>query len=567
MILGALGMVVANAAAILGARRLLQPIRTNKPSVDVVLFLLLRTLLISAAILIAGTLGFLTPLALGSAAVLILATLLALGYGRLLRRPAPLPWKGWLVALAMVLLLKLLLQVWFFAPYTGDVVSYHLPKIAEWIRAGAFTRELGLNPRVTLPAGFELLETWWVVFLRHDALIEMAGVEMLLLAAAAVYAISRELQSSPSVALGAAILFALTPGLQMEATSTLNDVAATAMTVATAALLLARADWPLLLLVAGLGTGIKPTYVYALPGLAVLAVLLRREDRVALPSARAAWTLAGVALAVGASWYLRNLLWFGNPVYPMGTDLGRQVQQMGPSLQSLRENLQTLVDVRIYDRFPVGALHTGNANWGAVAFACGMPALIAELRGDVRLRKLAIGFGLSTLTILCLVTLDAWNMRFVLFVPAILSIASARVAASYRPLGVVVAAAASLCFISTLLPSELSKPTVSRLLSRGWRERSAQPEIAPLPQEGAVGCAGDELSGAYWLYQPDFSRRVVYLRETSSASLLERLNREDVRVLYLSPRAAESAALREALAGGRWQAFIDGMGKGFRRVR
>jgi hypothetical protein len=567
MILGVLGMIAANAATILGARRLLEPIRTHKPSVDFLLFLLLRTLLISGAVLIAGTLHLLTPPALGIAGVLALALLLALGTGRLLPRPDPLPWKGWLIAAAALLLLKLLLQVWFFAPYTGDVVSYHLPKIAEWVRAGAFTRELGLNPRVTLPAGFELIETWWVVFLHHDALIEMAGVEMLFLASASVYAISRELHSSPSCALAGAILFALTPGLQMEATSTLNDVAAAAMTVATAALILARADWPLLLLVAGLGTGIKPTYVYALPGLGLLSILLRREPLIRTAEPRPAWILAGAAVAVGAAWYVRNLIWFGNPFYPMGTELGRQVQQLGPSFQSLRENLLTFLDVRIYDRFPVGALHTGNANWGAVAFACGMPALIAGLRDEARLRKLALAYSASILTIFSLVTLDAWNMRFILFVPSLLAIAAARLAGTRRTFGIVISAASVLCFVSTIVPSELSKPIASRLIAQSWKDRTARPAIAPLPEGEAVGCAGDELSGAYWLYQPDFSRRVVYLRESSSGALMERLDREGVRVLYVSPRIAESPSFKEAAAAGALRAFTDDLGSGFRRIR
>lgn len=567
MMLGVLGMLVANAATVLGASRLLERVRTGKPAVDFLLFLLLRALLISAAVLVAGLTQSLTPLGLGLAGAAALAALLASRTHPPLPRPGPPPWNRWLVLAATALVVKLLIQVWFFAPYSGDVVGYHLPKIAEWVRAGGFTRELGLNARVTLPAGFELLETWWVVFLRHDVLIEMAGVEMLLVGGAAVYALARELRAAPSGALGAALLFALTPGLQVEATSTLNDVAATAMTVATAALIVARADGFLLLLAVGLGTGIKPTVVYALPGLGLLAVLLRSEPMRKSPSRRTAGVLAVLGLAVGSAWYVRNLLWFGNPVYPMGTELGRQVQQLGPSLQSLRENLLTLVDIRIYDRFPVGALHQGNANWGAVVFACGLPALIAALRDDPLLRKLALAFAVSMVAILGLVTLDAWNMRFVLFVPALPAIAAARLAAQRRPVLVLVSAAGLLCGVVSLVPSEISPSTLGRLCRSGWRERTARPAAPSVEPGSPVGCAGEDLGFPYWLYGPDFSRRVVYLRETSSAGLLERLDREGIRTVYASPRTADTSTFQEAVAAGRLEAFRDGLGSGFRRVR
>src|SRR5439155_312253 len=77
--------------------------------------------------------------------------------------------------------------------------------------------------RLLLISGFELIETWWVVFLHHDVLIELAGVEFLLLSGAGAYALAREMGWSGKCASRAALLFIMTPGLHLQATSCLND--------------------------------------------------------------------------------------------------------------------------------------------------------------------------------------------------------------------------------------------------------------------------------------------------------------------------------------------------------
>src|SRR6185436_10571518 len=129
----------------------------------------------------------------GAAGVAALAVLLARGAHKGLLPPARPEWPRWVAVVAALLALRLLIQVWFFAPHVGDTISYHLPKVAEWVRAGALVREAGSDPRASFPAGFELIETWWVLFLHHDLLIEMAGLEFLLLGAAGAYAVAREL--------------------------------------------------------------------------------------------------------------------------------------------------------------------------------------------------------------------------------------------------------------------------------------------------------------------------------------------------------------------------------------
>ncbi|MBV8879899.1 MAG: hypothetical protein JO332_08055, partial [Planctomycetaceae bacterium] len=125
-----LGMVLGNAAVCLASHEILRRVRSGVPSTDAVLFLVLRLLLISAAVLVTGLLGVFNAAVLGGLSALVLAGLIARGALKRIDRPL-LPDFGLpLSILAGAVLVRLLVQAWFFAPSFGDVVDYHLPKVA-----------------------------------------------------------------------------------------------------------------------------------------------------------------------------------------------------------------------------------------------------------------------------------------------------------------------------------------------------------------------------------------------------------------------------------------------------
>jgi hypothetical protein len=570
MILGALALVVANAAAFLGAQALLEKIRSGKPSIDFVLFLLLRLLIVSAVVLVAGLLHLLTPIALGIAGIVVLAAFVALGRHRGF---PPFRWpdagRTWTV-LIVVIALRLLLQVWFFAPYLGDSLGYHLPKVAEWVRAGGFTGELGLDPRSTFPAGFELIETWWVVFLHHDVLIEMAGVEMLLLAVSSVGAIADAMGWGTRTSVVAATLFALNPASSFQATSCMNDGAVTGLILAAAALLLGGVDWPILLLPIAMGAGVKPTFVYALPGLAILAALVPREESPGRSSPRTLALLALSALIVGSFWYLRNWSIYGNPIYPMGPGgmktlaSGTTLQRFGPSLRSLSENFLCFVDIRIRDhQLPPDAMCTGGFAWGPAGFALGSVALLPVLRAETLMRRLTLGLVVSAACIFTLVELDVWIDRFVVFLAAPPALALARLWDRYRFVAVLGALALCLQFVETMIPGNMSAESYAALRRLPWKERSAMPAPDDAPQE-RIAYACDDFGCAYPLYGPSYSRGLIYLREETTDQLLEHLDREAVTRIYVTPALPRRAAVfEEAVRRGRLRPFVRGPWHGY----
>lgn len=540
MILGILWMGIANAAVVGVAVCLFRRFRTGS-EIDWPLLLVLRIALISALVLLSGFAGTLTAAGLGIAGGVILALLIAtrslnpgIGLPRIEAGPVAL-------AVTAVVALRLAWQVGAFSPHVGDTLTYHLPKVAEWVRAGGFTRELGSDVRASFPAGFELIETWWVVFLHHDVLIEMAGVEFLLLAFAAVHSLGRTLGLQPRSAYLAALLFVLVPSFHLQATSCLNDGAVSALLLTALAFVATRTPLPLVAGVIGLGIGVKPTFVYALSGVAFLAFALRREPVKTISSRKGAAAWAAGALLIGASWYLRNVLWYGNPIHPMGPQgiygpSGSLWQQVGPSPASLRDNLQCLMDARLLDSHrPFGSTANAIAGWGPIAVACGLPSVILALRTDALWRRVGMAFAISLLSVLFMVQLDLWFLRFVLFFPAILVMAIARLGETWKGVIPVCAAGLLLQFAGTFFSWE-------------WKARLRVSPPAELASREPVACFGDNVGMSYQLYGRDYSREVLYLRAGSAPELVDRVRRSGARVLFAAPEwRADRLILEEAL--------------------
>ncbi len=561
MALGLASFIVANAATLLGARAILRRSATGDPALDVVLFFILRFLLVSLSVLVAGVSGMLAPLPLGLAGAAAMGLLLLMREDRGLAFPKLPAVGGLLGAVLGGVAVRLLLQAWFFAPYNYDALSYHLTKVAESVRAGGFTREMGVDTHAPFPAGFELLEAWWVVFLRHDVLIEMAGIEFLALAFASVVALARRAGLGERGALFAGLIYALVPGVHLSATSCLNDVPVAALVLATTALAAGRARLPWVLLAAGLGIGVKPTFGYALPGIALVAWLARREPGAGPAATRLLWTAAGLGIAAGISWYVRNWIWFGNPIHPVGTGglvagTGELKIQFGPSLESGFRNLRALLDARLHDQYiATGPLLTNISGWGPLVFGVGLLALLVELRSNAALRPLAAGFGLSLAGVLLLVNHDSWYFRFVLFFPALPAIAAASLAARVRTVRILAVAALAFQFVATTAPVDLPMKRLRALARMGWRERSmAEIFGARAPADAVAWWVREPVHNrgeCYLLYGPDYSRRVVHIRGHTAETIRGEMEQAGARWLYAArDNPPREGVLEECLRRG-----------------
>jgi len=434
-----------------------------------------------------------------------------------------------------------------FPPHLGDATNYYLPKIAEWVRAGQFTREMGAHPHVTFPAGFELVETWWVVFIHHDVLIEMAGVEFLLLGVTATAALARSLGLQERSAFVAAILYGLTPGLNLAATSCTNDLPAASIIVTAFAFVLGRLPLGWTIFALGVGIGIKPTVGYGMPGIVLLSWLLRKEEAPREYPRSCVSIAAAVGIVLGSFWYIRNMVWFGNPFYPV-CSRDRALfppPQFGPRAASLLGNVRDLVDSRIWDPHAYGALVDDSAGWGPVGIGCGLLALLLWALEAPPARAVAVSFLLSLCSILFLSIHDPWSMKYVFFFPAILSVAVAREMERSTAMVPLVVAGTLISFLTTMSPYDLPRVELARLEEQSWRERSVLDSHTLISLEPSVALFGGIQERAYLLYGPDFSRRVIYCRPKNLKELVVGMQKEGVSLLLAQPATEEQAHLLE----------------------
>jgi hypothetical protein len=346
----------------------------------------------------------------------------------------------------------------------------------------------------------------------------------------------------------------------VESVFAINDPAAAALVVTTAALILARSPLPLILAVAGCGAGVKPTYLFALPGLALLWLWASKSPVRRTPRQdRALWAVAVLGIGIGSVWYVRNTVVFGNPVYPAGTSAlayGERtvLKKVGPSLEYLTQNLSDL-DRRVLDgRKAVNGMLEQVAGWGVVAVAFGMIGLLAACRTSKEWRAIAACFALSTVSVLSLVENDPFVLRYILFVPAILAVGAAWLATEIRILLPPLLLLTVLTLVGTVFTEDLPRSAFLRVTKPDWRERSFAPDFIPEVPYRRVGCYGDVSSMSYLLYGPDYSREVVYLRPTSPSDLIDSMKKHDLVALYaktLYDRNGWGELLQECVTSGR----------------
>jgi hypothetical protein len=521
--LGFLGLGLATAALVLASEALVRRLRPERDEDDPVLLLLVFTLLQSATMLTAGFAGLLRPLPLGLAGAVALAGLLAAGVRPDWPRWRPRPGAGRAARIARLLLGLgtgiLLVKTLAWSPYWLDALYYHLPKVAAWIQEGRFAMPVGHDPRQWFSAGFELVELWWVVFPRHDLLIELGGFQMFLLALASVRRLASAHGWNPDLA---ALGLAFVPGVILHATACGNDLAVAALVLSALALVASGAPRLLQALPLVLGAGVKASAIFAGAGVFCLAAL-RPRPRGTAPRGPAA-TLLGLAVAVASSWYLRNTILHGHPLFPAaGRNAPMTFLGTGPgdAADTVRFTVANLV-TGMTDPRPFTAFADGSTSWGWFVLPAGLPCAILLLRSDPAFRRLALAFAAGWIPVIALSPANTINLRFALWFPAIFVLAAAARPGRWT----------------------WSAATVAALLN-GWAtlapvERTPPPDhVRPdLPEGEPVACLMVYDSPAYRLYGPDFSRRVIY------PASFEELEASDVQYAEIWPGAPGAELVR-----------------------
>jgi 4-amino-4-deoxy-L-arabinose transferase-like glycosyltransferase len=376
--------------------------------------------------------------------------------------------------------------------------QYHLVTADVWIQANQIVRVSQNNWTDGYPAGGELLTTWLMAFPHSDALAGLTGLLPIPLAMVACAGLARSLGARPGPALLAGLLFGMIPAIVVLAGTTYPDTASVAAVVATWWLGLRmlrgeedRSTAALFGIAAGLAIATKgTTLALVVPMFAVMSLrivwdaasrLQGCETRLAV-----AWTgLSRLALVLlpflllGGSWYLKNLIVHGNPVYPVafgpfagpaalgsfGPPVPRQLAGEGTIEQILRSwAFDWRVRRYLYDVRPGGF----GLEW--------LPVLLLAALGLIDLvrnrRVAALAMVVAIAAVALAVQPSPWYARYTLYVPAVAFALAAIALTGFKPR---LRAAAGLVLVGlaaiSLVAADL-QPNISIRLPSGWMARS-----------------------------------------------------------------------------------------------
>jgi len=375
--------------------------------------------------------------------------------------------------------------------------------------------------RIYTPANYEVFAAWFTVFIHHDVVVEAAGLSAYLLAGLSVYAIARSLDISEWASLLGTIAYLSTPALVLAVTGTKNDPFMAAYYLMAAAiildLLLGKATgegsdyaWKLLIivLVLLLALGTKPYIVHLSAGLLVIGGGFLLQGKRSGSWYRDKWKsissyysssiyfrimvvlLLISGLFLGSYWYLRN--WF----------VQEDIAKVPLDLDNLWRNLKLFIEKfgdkqnRILPDLP------NTTGWGWVVYGMGLPALVWGIVRERSIRILAAGFLVSFLAIMISNRASPWNMRYVVWFPALLSIALATVfdrfpdesKAAKQGLSFLFVICIALNLVMTVTYNLIPIKTFKEMLSRSVWERDAALLDVYMPDEysSALEIVGSE---------------------------------------------------------------------------
>jgi len=319
------------------------------------------------------------------------------------RLPVP-PLAGLAAVLAGVasLLLATMVAITLGHPPTGyDALSYHAPLAVYFWRDGDLAAVLLRTPwawALAHPGATEL----WFGLLRLAAGERVASLGQLpfaLLGSAAVYAFALRVGGGRGGARLGAAAFLLAPIVVLQTGTQVNDLAAGALLMSAVALAAAPVTaWSSYRLAAvGLALGLAvTTKLAALPAVVAVAgyviVAGRRQPRTLVPA-----VLAGL-IAV-APWWIRNLVLFGNPIFPAALPLVGRGYVVG---DFVRKDNWFVPSPLAWPVYPLVEPHSDMSGFGAVFAAVALVGLVVAV---VRRRRLG---PLLLYGVIVVVAVPAW---------------------------------------------------------------------------------------------------------------------------------------------------------------
>lgn len=341
-----------------------------------------------------------------------------------------LPLLGWQGALLWSLVVGLNVP-----PFGWDALSYHMPPAVWWLQEG---RIYPVPSEFTFgqayPQGMSLLILWQLAFLATDHLVNLLQLPFAIMGGAAAYALTREVGVGRRWALWSSLFWGLTPLVVEQTLVPYTDVAVAALTLT--ALYFVLRFWRhsqsgtghlwAAGCAVGLLLGIKANtfLVLGLAALLALAPLQRSRGKYVRSLWGRALALAVPSLLLAGYWYVRNLVRYRNPIYPVAVKLLGFTLFPGPRTvaslvtvtpdqtpwQTLMKGLREEIVTYSYD--------SPNGGFGSVFTCLGLAAVAAALVHGIQRKRWRLVTVLS-FGILLFLLQPVKYPRYVLHLPAL----------------------------------------------------------------------------------------------------------------------------------------------------
>lgn len=374
--------------------------------------------------------------------------------------------------------------------------QYHLVSVDVWLQTNALVRVSQNIWTDGWPADGELLTTWLAAFTRTDAFAGFTAILPIPIAMVATAGLAREFGAGRVSAALAGLLLGTVPAIVSLAGTSYVDTAAAAAVVAAwwlgLRILHGERDRSAALLFGisvGLALGTKVTDLLLVGPMvaAVGLVMVNRLFATLRAGTRIAGHLAGLGLALlpilifGVSWYVKNLLVHGNPLFPVafGPFIGPKAAGtfgappvpadlvgLTPIEQLIRSwTFDWQVSQYLYNLRPGGF----GLAWVPVLMLATGGAVVLVTRRSMAAIGLVVAPAIISLALLT----SPWYARYTLFIPAVglplAAVALHKLHPSVRSLasaGLVVLATASLV-IANVNPNILITRAGSASISSG----------------------------------------------------------------------------------------------------
>jgi hypothetical protein len=351
----------------------------------------------------------------------------------------------------VILIVYIVFLGYLFPPYTWDGLWYHLPIVGRIIQSGAiqeypapFMIDQFMN---IFPKNIELFFIWQIIFLKSDLIVDLSQLLFALAGILTVYSIAVKIGVDRRYAIYSGLLFFFTPIIILQSKAAYVDVAVSVLFLIAINFLVHRRDvkttTPSTLLAgvtAGLLLGSKgsgPLFLITMSTVILLRELLRYlnpfklfhgrvVDRRELKGRLGGYLLYFLipSILIGGYWYIKNWVFYGNPVYPMEISLMNVIIFKGlyggiidpaPDVILRLSPLERLIYVWL-ERVRYYLYDSRFSGFGPIWFVLSLPSMTFCLIRSMRRGRFGFLFIAMVLIVTFILYPRNWNTRYVIFI-------------------------------------------------------------------------------------------------------------------------------------------------------